>query len=90
MGIGGDGSPDPFSNSSFHRSFRSTRMSRRLAIPFLMNGNAIVLTPPYASDDIIFMYIDWSVIVSRAVFRNTGQRYTFILILPNFPEGKGN
>ena len=43
-----------------------------------------------ASDDIIFMYLDWSAIVSCAVFRNTGQRYTFILILPNFPEGKGN
>ena len=64
-------------------------MSRGLAIPFLPNGNAIVLTPPYASDDIIFMYIDWSAIVSCAVFRYTGQRYTFILILPNFPEEKG-
>ena len=65
-------------------------MSRGLAIPFLPNGNAIVLTPPHASDDIIFMYIDWSAIASCAVFRYTGQRYTFILILPNFPEGKGN
>ncbi len=76
------------SNSSFCRSFRSTRMSRGLAIPFLMNGNAIVLTPPHASDDIIFMYIDWSAIVLCTVFRNTGQRYTFIIILPNFPEEK--
>ena len=63
-------------------------MSRGLAIPFLMNGNAIVLTPPHASDDIIFMYIDWSAIVSCAVFRYTGQRYTFILTFPNFPEGE--
>ena len=65
-------------------------MSRGLAIPLLPNKNAIVLTSPHASDDIICKYIDRSVIVSRAVFRNTGQRYTFILILPNFPEGKGN
>ena len=70
-------------NSSFCRSFRSTRMSRGLAIPFLMNGNAIVLTPPHASDDIIFMYIDWSIIVSCAVFRYTSQRYIFISFLQN-------
>ena len=36
----------------------------------------------------ILYLVDRSVIVSRAVFRNTGQRYTFILILPNFPEGE--
>lgn len=77
-------------NSSFCRSFRSTRMSRGLAIPFLMNGNAIVLTPPHASDDIIFMYIDWSVIVSCAVFRYTSQRYIIIPFLQNIFHIKWN
>ena len=71
------------SNSSFHRSFRSTRMSRGLAIPFMTNGNTIVLTPPHASDDIICKYIDRSVILSRAVFRYTSQRYIFISFLQN-------
>ena len=63
-------------------------MSRGLAIPFLPNGNAIVLTPPHASDDIIFMYIDWSAIVSRAVFRNTGQRYNFFADASSFIQNK--
>ena len=77
-------------NSSFCRSFRSSRMPRGLAFPFLPNGNAIVLTSPHASDDIICKYIDRSVIVSCAVFRYTSQRYIFISFLQNIFHIKWN